>query len=85
MKTESNPPVGEASFIAELERKAIEQHKLVETQMIPGWARGLGDWLAVNPWRVIVPSSVVVYLFLRTFLGLSYREFILGLFGGFVR
>lgn len=73
----------ESNFIAELEKKAKEQHKLVNTQMIPGWARGLGDWLAVNPWRVIVPISAITYLLLRTFLGANYREFILGLFGGF--
>lgn len=85
MKNVSNLPVGEASFIAELEKKAKEQHKLASTQMIPEWARGLGVWLAVNPWRVIVPLSVVVYGVLRIAFGSNYREFILGLFGGFVR
>ncbi len=85
MKAENNPPVGEASFIAELEKKAKEQHKLVETQIIPDWARGIGDWLAVNPWRVLIPLACTFYFFARVFSGTEYREFILGLFGGFVR
>lgn len=78
MKTESK-------FLAELEAKAGEQHRLIETQMIPEWTRGIGDWLAVNPWRVLVPLSLILYLILRLILGLNYREFILGLFGGFAR
>lgn len=75
----------ENKFIAELEQRAKEQHRLVETEMIPGWAKGLGGWLAVNPWRVLVPSSAILYLVLRILIGTSYREFILGLFGGFAR
>ena len=75
----------ESKFIAELEQKSIEQHRLVETQLIPDWAIGIGDWLAEYPWRILVPCSGLLYLLLRSLLGVSYREFILGLFGGFVR
>lgn len=73
----------EYSFLAELEQRAGTQKKLVETEMIPGWARGLGDWLAVNPWRALVPLSAIAYGLLRTAYGENYREFVLGLFGGF--
>lgn len=73
----------ESSFVAELEKKAKEQHKLVSTQMIPDWARDIGLWLAVNPWRVLVPLSGIMYFVLRISYGAQYREFILGLFGGF--
>ena len=73
----------ENKFIEELEQRAGTQKKLVETEMIPSWAKGLGDWLAVNPWRVIVPLSAIAYSILRTAYGENYREFILGLFGGF--
>lgn len=75
----------EYSFIQELEGRAVEQQKLVQTELIPEWARGLGDWLAVNPWRVLVPLSALTYGLLRIAYGTNYREFILGLFGGFVR
>lgn len=73
----------ESSFVAELEKKAKEQHKLAETQMIPDWARDIGLWLAVNPWRVLVPLSAIAYGILRAAYGSNFREFILGLFGGF--
>lgn len=73
----------EYSFLAELEQRAGTQKKLVETEMIPGWARGLGDWLAVNPWRVLVPIAGMGYAGWRIGYGIPFRELILGLFGGF--
>lgn len=78
MKTEN-------SFIKELESRAVEQQRLVQTELIPGWARGLGGWLAVNPWRVLVPVAGIVYGVLRIGYGVGFRDFILGLFGGFAR
>lgn len=75
----------ESSFIAELEKRAEVQKKLVNTEIIPNWARGMGDWLATNPWRVVVPIAVIVYVIIRFVGGVEYREFILGLFGGFAR
>ncbi len=73
----------ESSFITELEKRAESQRKLVNTEIIPDWARGVGDWLATNPWRVVVPLSALAYGLLRTTYGSSFRELILGLFGGF--
>jgi hypothetical protein len=73
----------ERSFIQELEQKAKEQQKLANTEMIPEWAKGVGDWLVVNPWRVLIPVAGMSYLVIRMIYGLEFREFILGLFGGF--
>lgn len=75
----------ERSFVAELEQKAREQRKLAETELVPGWAKGLGNWLAVHPWRVILPLAVMIYGLWRMVNGSGVREFILGLFGGFAR
>lgn len=75
----------ESSFIAELEKRATIQKKLVNTEIIPNWAKGIGVWLATNPWRVVMPIAVIVYMVLRIIGGIGYREFILGLFGGFAR
>lgn len=75
----------ESSFIAELENRAELQKKLISTEIIPGWARGIGDWLATNPWRVVVPIAVILYISIRVIGGVEYREFILGLYGGFDR
>lgn len=73
----------ERDFVKELEARAREQRQLVRTQVLPIWARGLGDWLTVNPWRVLVPASTILYITIRLWYGAIFREFILGLFGGF--
>ena len=73
----------ESRFIEELEQRAGMQKKLMETELIPRWAKRVGDWLAVNPWRVLVPLSAIAYGLLRTAYGENYREFVLGLFGVF--
>lgn len=73
----------ETEFLRELEQRASEEQRLLGTEVLPRWARGLGDWLVVNPWRVLVPIAVIVYALLRVAWGVSMSEFILGLFGGF--
>lgn len=75
----------EADFLRELEARAKSERRIVETEIMPRWARGLGEWLVVNPWRVIVPIAAISYILIRLSLGVTYREFILGLFGGFAR
>lgn len=75
--------MSERDFIKVLESKAIEDRRIIATEMLPHWSRGIGEWLVVNPWRVLVPVSAIVYLLLRTTVGSGYRELVLGLFGGF--
>lgn len=73
----------EAEFLKVIEKKAVEERKILNTELMPNWARGVGEWLVVNPWRVMVPISVLVYGLWRMVYGLEARELILGLFGGF--
>lgn len=73
----------ESKFIQELESRALEQRKLVSTELIPAWAKGLGGWLAVNPWRVIVPLSATIYILSRLLLGSNFVKIVLQIFGGF--
>jgi|GEM_PF-619968 len=75
--------IKEENFLNELEKLAGLQKILVETEMLPAWARGVGDWLVVHPWRVIVPMSAIIYVFVRVVGGSELREFVLALFGGF--
>jgi len=73
----------EKDFILELEGRAREQKKLVGSELLPKWAKGIGEWLVVNPWRVLVPSAVLIYLGLRAGVGVGFREVILAIFGGY--
>jgi hypothetical protein len=82
-KQENNSSRGEAKFLRELENRAHEQRKLVGTEILPPWAIGVGEWLVINPWRVLIPFSFVLYLLLRLAGGAYFRDFVLGLFGGF--
>lgn len=73
----------EAEFLKIIEKKAVEERRIIDTELMPSWARGIGEWLVVNPWRVMVPVSGVSYVLLRILVGVNFRELILGLFGGF--
>ena len=73
----------ELEFVKVLEKRANLERQLLETEVMPGWAKRLGDWLVVNPWRVLIPLAGFTYLVARILLGVGFRELILGVFGGF--
>lgn len=73
----------EKEFLELLEKKASEEKRILATEIMPSWARGMGEWLVVNPWRVMVPLAVCLYLVMRVTYGTRLRELILGIFGGF--
>lgn len=75
--------LSEREFLQLLESKAEEERRVLDTEIMPQWARGVGEWLVVKPWRVMVPLSGITYYVLRITLGVELREFILGLFGGY--
>lgn len=73
----------ERDFIRELELRAQAERRIVSTELVPSWARGIGEWLVVNPWRVLVPLSGIAYGIWRMAYGVGARELVLGLFGGY--
>ncbi len=73
----------ETDFIDLLVKKAKENERLVKSGVLPEWAAFLGEWLGVNPWRVIGLAAIVVYVGLRLVLGEGFREGVLKIFGGF--
>lgn len=75
--------LSEGEFLRILEQKSLEEQRILSTEVMPGWARGFGEWLVVNPWRILIPLSCLMYLGLRYLGGVELREIILGLFGGF--
>lgn len=70
-------------FLRELEAKAAEQRRLVGTEILPEWAVGIGEWLVINPWRVLIPIAGLIYAGMRLGLGEQWRETVLAIFGGF--
>ena len=75
--------LSEDQFLRILEKKSLEEQRILSTEVMPEWARGFGEWLVVNPWRILVPSACLIYLGVRFMFGIDFREWILGLFGGF--
>lgn len=73
----------EAEFLKIIEKRAVEERRILDTELMPSWAKGMGEWLVVNPWRVMVPMSGILYLGLRILYGQNFRELILAVFGGF--
>lgn len=73
----------EHDFLQLLEERASQEKKIVQSGILPSWAASFGEWLGVNPWRLLVPSAVVIYLLLRVVGGETTREVVLALFGGF--
>lgn len=73
----------ERDFLQILEERAREEKRVVRSGILPNWAAVFGEWLGVNPWRTLIPSSVFLYLCLRLALGDVIREIVLAIFGGF--
>lgn len=73
----------EREFLKLIEKKAYEDRELISGGVLPYWAKFLGGWLGVNPWRAIVPLSIIVYLTLRVLLGESFVDGVLNLYGGY--
>lgn len=73
----------EKEFLQALNEKASEQKRITETEVLPGWAKWLGEWLAIDPWRVLMPTALILYLVMRVVVGVGFRELILAIFGGF--
>ena len=73
----------EKSFIVSLEARAAQQRRLAQTEVMPRPLAGIGEWLAVNPWRVLIPVACILYLLMRVVFGTPFRELTLRVFGGY--
>lgn len=73
----------EREFLQLLEARAVEEKRVVASGILPKWAARLGEWLAINPWRSLIPVSILIYLLLRVVAGEMLIEVVLAIFGGF--
>lgn len=76
-----------SEFYEELKRRLEENKRLykqpsVFTTFDSHLARFVAAYLGVNPWRVLVPLSLLLSLFLRIILGRGYSELVLRVLGG---
>ncbi len=73
----------EAEFLQLLEKRAKEEEKVVKSGILPRWAAVVGTWMGVNPWRLLIPVSILLYIGIRLVAGEGAREVVLAIFGGF--
>ena len=64
------------------ENKILYKEASVFTVFNSPFARFAAGYLGVNPWKVIIPISLLITMVLRMVLGLAYSEFILRVMGG---
>lgn len=69
----------EQKFLLQLEKRAKEQEQLIKSS--PPILLWISLFLGKNPWRVIIPLSIILTLLFRYTLGHGYLEFILKIFG----
>lgn len=73
--------MNEHEFLKTLEKRAKEQEKIIKSMPLPKVFMHVSLWLGNHPWRIIVPSSVILTLILHGILGKRYDELILKIFG----
>lgn len=74
-------------YYGELKRRLEENKKLyretsVFTSFDSQFARFIASYLGVNPWRILVPISLLFSILIRLIFGKGYSEFVLAVFGG---
>lgn len=69
----------EQKFLSQLKKRAEEQEQLIKGS--PPILLKVSLFLGKNPWRVIIPLSILLSLLLRFVLGHGYLELVLKIFG----
>lgn len=69
----------------ELRKRLQENRKLYKGAEYSSKSRAMrfvASYLGVNPWKVLVPVSLVVVVFMRVLLGKGFSELVLRVLGG---
>jgi hypothetical protein len=76
-----------SNFYKELQRRLEENKRLyrgdspfVVFDSVLG--KFVASYLGVNPWKVLIPFSLVIVIFFRFFLGRTFSELVLKVLGG---
>jgi len=73
--------MNEHEFIKTLRERAKEQEKLITSMPLPRIFSSVSLSLGNHPWRLLIPIALIITLLFRAFIGKSYDDFILILFG----
>jgi hypothetical protein len=73
--------MNEREFLKTLEERAKEQEKLIKGIVLPKVFTTISFWLGNHPWRILIPTAIIITLILHGIFGKSYDEFILKIFG----
>lgn len=64
------------------ENKQLYRESSVFSVLDSSMMRFVASHLGVNPWKVLVPASLLISLFLRLIMGGIYSEIVLRILGG---
>lgn len=72
--------MNEYEFVEELQKRASEQRRALSSMPLPRLYTIIVSWFGNNPWRLLIPSAILISLVLRLFFGSTYTDFILKVF-----
>jgi hypothetical protein len=72
--------MNEREFLLQLQKRAHEQKRTMDTVPFPKFFSFVIEWLSVHPWRYLIPLAFLLSFILRAVLGEHYTDFILRLF-----
>jgi hypothetical protein len=75
--------MNEAEFISKLQKRAVEQEEMVKNMPFSKAFSTISLWLGHHPYRIIVPLSIIITIFFRTWLGEKYTDYVLLVFRWF--
>ena len=74
--------MNEREFLLTLQQRAKEQEKLINDMVFPRVFKTVSNWLGNHPWRILIPLAFIFSIILHVFIGKSYDNLILRIFGG---
>jgi len=75
--------MNEAEFISKLQRRAVEQEKIVRDMPFSKVFSAVSLWLGHHPYRILVPLAFIITILLRGVFGETYTNYVLLLFRWF--
>lgn len=75
--------MNERKFLEQLEKRMQEQEKIMHEMIFSSFFLRVSNTLGTNPWKILVPTSLILSLVLQVVLQKEYDDAILKIFGGF--